>query len=168
MTEQNQEKDGDLERRARELARKIQEVSDEAARQDLQMQIDELKAEGNELKQNYETRIQELEQEINQLRSQGYTPIEHFATGPGIKSPYYQEYPYNRIAEIIVEQLGIDCAAIKPKSYFIDDLGADSLDTVELVMAFEEEFRLEIPDEDAEKLITVQKAMEYITNAIRK
>jgi len=60
-----------------------------------------------------------------------------------------------RIKEIIVEQLGVDEDQITPEASFIDDLGADSLDTVELVMAFEEEFDVEIPDEDAEKIRTV-------------
>lgn len=63
---------------------------------------------------------------------------------------------------IIVDRLGVDPNEITPEASFIDDLGADSLDTVELVMAFEEEFDLEIPDEDAEKLTTVGKAMEYL------
>lgn len=64
--------------------------------------------------------------------------------------------------EIIVDRLGVDPNEITPDASFIDDLGADSLDTVELIMAFEEEFDLEIPDEDAEKLTTVGKALEYL------
>lgn len=67
-----------------------------------------------------------------------------------------------RIKEIIVEQLGVDESQITPAASFIDDLGADSLDTVELVMAFEEEFDIEIPDEDAEKISTVSDAIEYL------
>ena len=67
-----------------------------------------------------------------------------------------------RIKEIIVEQLGVDEDQITPEASFIDDLGADSLDTVELVMAFEEEFDVEIPDEDAEKIRTVQDVMDYL------
>ena len=67
-----------------------------------------------------------------------------------------------RIKEIIVEQLGVDEEQITPDASFIDDLGADSLDTVELVMAFEEEFDVEIPDEDAEKIRTVQDVIEYL------
>jgi acyl carrier protein len=67
-----------------------------------------------------------------------------------------------KFQEIIVDRLGVDPAQITPEASFIDDLGADSLDTVELVMAFEEEFDIEIPDEDAEKLTTVGKAMEYL------
>jgi acyl carrier protein len=64
--------------------------------------------------------------------------------------------------EIIVDRLGVDPNEITPEASFIDDLGADSLDTVELVMAFEEEFDIEIPDEDAEKLTSVGKALEYL------
>ncbi|MDQ1327574.1 MAG: acyl carrier protein [Candidatus Poribacteria bacterium] len=67
-----------------------------------------------------------------------------------------------RIKEIIVEQLGVDEEQITPDASFIDDLGADSLDTVELVMAFEEEFDVEIPDEDAEKIRTVQDVIDYL------
>jgi acyl carrier protein len=67
-----------------------------------------------------------------------------------------------RVKQIIVEQLGVDEAEVTPKSSFVDDLGADSLDTVELVMAFEEAFDVEIPDEDAEKIRTVQDAVSYI------
>lgn len=67
-----------------------------------------------------------------------------------------------RIKEIIVEQLGVESDQITPDASFIDDLGADSLDTVELVMAFEEEFDIEIPDEDAEKLRTFRNIIEYM------
>lgn len=67
-----------------------------------------------------------------------------------------------RVKEIIVEQLGVDASEVTPEASFINDLGADSLDTVELVMALEEEFDLEIPDNEAEKLDTVGKAIEYI------
>ncbi len=67
-----------------------------------------------------------------------------------------------KFKEIIVDRLGVDPNEITPEASFVDDLGADSLDTVELVMAFEEEFDLEIPDDDAEKLTTVGKAMEYL------
>ena len=67
-----------------------------------------------------------------------------------------------KVKEIIVEQLGVDEGQITKESSFIDDLGADSLDTVELVMALEEEFDMEIPDEEAEKIITVGNAIEYI------
>lgn len=68
-----------------------------------------------------------------------------------------------RVKEIIVEQLGVDPAEVIPAASFINDLGADSLDTVELVMAFEEEFGIEIPDEEAEKIQSVGQAIEYIT-----
>jgi len=67
-----------------------------------------------------------------------------------------------RVKQIIVEQLGVDEAEVTPTASFVDDLGADSLDTVELVMAFEEAFDIEIPDEDAEKIRTVQDAVSYI------
>ncbi len=68
----------------------------------------------------------------------------------------------DKVNEIIVEQLGVDAGEVKDGASFIDDLGADSLDTVELVMAFEEEFDIEIPDEDAEKLNTVGDALKYL------
>ena len=68
-----------------------------------------------------------------------------------------------RIKEIIVEQLGVDESQITSDASFIDDLGADSLDTVELVMAFEEEFDIEIPDEDAEKIRTVRDVISYLS-----
>jgi acyl carrier protein len=67
-----------------------------------------------------------------------------------------------RVKSIIVDQLGVDEEEVTPAASFVDDLGADSLDTVELVMAFEEEFDIEIPDEDAEKITTVKEAIEYI------
>ena len=67
-----------------------------------------------------------------------------------------------RVKKIVIEHLGVEEAKVTDTASFIDDLGADSLDTVELVMAFEEEFDIEIPDEDAEKILTVGKAMEYI------
>jgi len=67
-----------------------------------------------------------------------------------------------KVKDIIVQQLGVDPEKVKLEASFVEDLGADSLDTVELVMAFEEEFDLEIPDDDAEKLTTVGKAMEYL------
>ncbi len=68
-----------------------------------------------------------------------------------------------RVKKIIVEQLGVDEAEVKNEASFVDDLGADSLDTVELVMALEEEFDTEIPDEEAEKITTVQAAIDYVT-----
>ncbi|MGA8103660.1 MAG: acyl carrier protein [Candidatus Acidiferrales bacterium] len=67
-----------------------------------------------------------------------------------------------RVKQIIVEQLGVDEGEVTPTASFVDDLGADSLDTVELVMAFEESFSIEIPDEDAEKIATVKDAVGYI------
>ena len=67
-----------------------------------------------------------------------------------------------KVKEIIVDQLGVDEKQLNSEASFIDDLGADSLDTVELVMALEEEFDVEIPDEDAEKIATVQDAIDYI------
>ena len=67
-----------------------------------------------------------------------------------------------KVTEIIVEQLGVKPEEVTPEASFVDDLGADSLDTVELVMAFEEEFGCEIPDEDAEKIQTVGDAVKYI------
>jgi acyl carrier protein len=67
-----------------------------------------------------------------------------------------------RVRKIVVEQLGVKEDEVSSESSFVDDLGADSLDTVELVMALEEEFETEIPDEDAEKITTVQQAVDYI------
>ncbi|WP_111656754.1 acyl carrier protein [Isoalcanivorax indicus] len=67
-----------------------------------------------------------------------------------------------RVSKIIVEQLGVKPEDVKPEASFVEDLGADSLDTVELVMALEEEFETEIPDEEAEKISTVQAAIDYV------
>ena len=67
-----------------------------------------------------------------------------------------------KVKQIIVEQLGVDEGEVTPSASFVDDLGADSLDTVELVMAFEEEFGCEIPDGDAEKIVTVKDAVSFI------
>ncbi len=67
-----------------------------------------------------------------------------------------------RVKKIVVEQLGVKEEEVTPDASFVDDLGADSLDTVELVMALEEEFGMEIPDEDAEKIIRIQDAIDYI------
>ena len=67
-----------------------------------------------------------------------------------------------KVKGIIVEQLGVQAEEVKPEASFVDDLGADSLDVVELVMAFEEEFGIEIPDEDAEKITRVKEAVSYI------
>jgi len=73
-----------------------------------------------------------------------------------------------RVKKIVAEQLGVNEADIKNESSFVDDLGADSLDTVELVMALEEEFECEIPDEEAEKITTVQQAVDYINSHLKK
>jgi acyl carrier protein len=73
-----------------------------------------------------------------------------------------------RVKQIIVEQLGVDEGEVTSTASFVDDLGADSLDTVELVMAFEEAFGIEIPDEDAEKIATVKDAVDYITKHGKK
>lgn len=67
-----------------------------------------------------------------------------------------------KVKQIIMDQLGVEATAVKPEASFVDDLGADSLDRVELVMALEEAFGVEIPDADAEKIVTVQDAVEYI------
>ncbi len=67
-----------------------------------------------------------------------------------------------RVTQIIVDQLGVESSEVMPEASFVDDLGADSLDRVELIMAFEENFDLEIPDDDAEKIVTVQNAISYI------
>jgi acyl carrier protein len=69
---------------------------------------------------------------------------------------------FEQVKSIVAEQLGVDEDAVKPEASFANDLGADSLDTVELVMALEEKFGVEIPDEDAEKIATVQNAVDYI------
>ena len=74
----------------------------------------------------------------------------------------------DKVKEIIVEQLGVNPDEITPEASFIDDLGADSLDTVELVMALEEGFEIEVPDEDAEKLTTVGGAIDYIQKNVKK
>ncbi|NOY88406.1 MAG: acyl carrier protein [FCB group bacterium] len=73
-----------------------------------------------------------------------------------------------RVKGIIVEQLGVETGQVTEKAKFVEDLGADSLDTVELVMALEEEFSIEIPDEDAEKIASVGDAIEYINNHIKE
>ena len=72
----------------------------------------------------------------------------------------------DKVKDIIVEQLGVNPEQVTPEASFIEDLGADSLDTVELVMAFEEEFGIEIPEEDAEKIATVQNAIDYISGQV--
>ena len=74
----------------------------------------------------------------------------------------------DRVKQIIVEQLGVDAAEVTPNAHFVNDLGADSLDTVELVMALEEEFDTEIPDEQAEKIQTVGQAIDYIEAKLKE
>lgn len=71
-----------------------------------------------------------------------------------------------KVKEIISKQLGVDQSEVTPDASFVEDLGADSLDTVELVMAFEEAFNIEIPDEDAEKIAKVKDAIDYIKNKL--
>ena len=73
---------------------------------------------------------------------------------------------YDKVKEIIIDKLGIDDGKITMDAKFIDDLGADSLDTVELIMQFEEEFGIEIPDEEAEGLLSVGQAVDYIKNKL--
>ncbi len=74
----------------------------------------------------------------------------------------------DNVKQIIVEQLGVKAEEVTPDASFIDDLGADSLDTVELVMALEEKFEIEIPDEDAEKMTTVGDAIKYLEEKVNK
>ncbi len=73
---------------------------------------------------------------------------------------------FTRVKKIVVDQLEVDEALVKPEANFADDLGADSLDTVELVMALEEEFDIEIPDEEAEKILTVSAAVDHISQKV--
>jgi len=70
----------------------------------------------------------------------------------------------NKVVEIVVDKLGVEQNKVTENAKFIDDLGADSLDTVELIMEFEDEFSIEIPDEDAEKILSVKEAVDYIDN----
>jgi len=74
---------------------------------------------------------------------------------------------FDKVRETIVEQLGVDETEVTPTANFVDDLGADSLDTVELVMAFEEKFEISIGDEDAEKIRTVQDAVDYLRRKVK-
>ena len=69
---------------------------------------------------------------------------------------------FDKVKDVIIDKLGVEEESIKSEAHFVDDLGADSLDTVELIMEFEEEFSIEIPDDDAEKITTVGSAVEYI------
>ena len=77
-----------------------------------------------------------------------------------------QQETFERVKKIVAEQLGVDPGEVTPGANFANDLGADSLDTVELVMALEEEFDIEIPDEAAEKMMTVQEAVDYINEKV--
>ncbi|HAZ48027.1 MAG TPA: acyl carrier protein [Cyanobacteria bacterium UBA11369] len=77
-----------------------------------------------------------------------------------------QQDTFDRVQKIVAEQLGVDAAEVVPQANFANDLGADSLDTVELVMALEEEFDIEIPDDAAEKMMTVQEAVDYINGKV--
>jgi acyl carrier protein len=79
-----------------------------------------------------------------------------------------QPHTFEKVKKTVAEQLSVEPEKIHPDANFIDDLGADSLDLVELVMAFEEEFDIEIPDEAAEKILTVQDAVDYINNKQEK
>ena len=74
---------------------------------------------------------------------------------------------FERVKKIIIAQLDVDDSQVTLDSSFVDDLGADSLDVVELIMALEQEFNIEIPDEDAEKIVTVNDAVQYVTNNIK-
>ena len=73
---------------------------------------------------------------------------------------------FDKIKEIVIDKLGVEEAKVTVDAKFIDDLGADSLDTVELIMQFEEEFGIEIPDDDAENLLSVKQAVDYITDKL--
>jgi len=73
---------------------------------------------------------------------------------------------YDKVKEVIIDKLGVDEDAIKTDAHFVNDLGADSLDTVELIMEFEEEFGIEIPDDDAENITTVGSAVDYIEKVL--
>lgn len=77
-----------------------------------------------------------------------------------------QQDTFERVQKIVAEQLGVEPNEVTPQANFANDLGADSLDTVELVMALEEEFEIEIPDEAAEKMMTVQEAVDYINDKV--
>lgn len=78
-----------------------------------------------------------------------------------------QETTLEKVQKIVVEQLGVDASEVKPEASFVEDLGADSLDTVELVMALEDTFGIEIPDEAAEQIATVQAAVDHINEKVK-
>jgi acyl carrier protein len=88
--------------------------------------------------------------------------------GRSTKTRRFKMVVENKVKKIIVDQLGVTEEEVKSEASFVDDLGADSLDTVEMVMAFEEEFNIEIPDEDAEKIKTVKDAVDYISKKAAK
>lgn len=88
--------------------------------------------------------------------------------GCNLNERIVMENTEQRVKKIVAEQLGVNEADVKNESSFVDDLGADSLDTVELVMALEEEFECEIPDEEAEKITTVNQAVSYISSHVNK
>jgi acyl carrier protein len=90
------------------------------------------------------------------------TPARNRTRDPKLRNEENMAAVDEKVKQIIVEQLGVDEGEVTPSASFVDDLGADSLDTVELVMAFEEAFDIEIPDEDAEKIRTVSDAVDYI------
>ena len=73
---------------------------------------------------------------------------------------------FDKVKEVIIDKLGVDESAINEEAHFVNDLGADSLDTVELIMEFEEEFGIEIPDEEAENLHSIGQAVDYISNQL--
>ena len=73
---------------------------------------------------------------------------------------------FDKVKDVIIDKLGVEESAIKEDAHFVDDLGADSLDTVELIMEFEEEFGIEIPDEEAEGLLSVGQVVDYVTNKL--
>jgi acyl carrier protein len=102
--------------------------------------------------------------ELKGSRDRGIRQQPRRSAGAGGKMPSVDE----RVKQIIVEQLGVDEGEVTPTASFVDDLGADSLDVVELVMAFEEAFGIEIPDEDAEKIATVKDAVAYIEKHSKK
>lgn len=105
--------------------------------------------------------------ECGAVRTGNVTNTRSASGSPRSLAIYAEEHPQmstveERVKQIVVEQLGVKEEEVSPDSSFVDDLGADSLDTVELVMALEEEFNCEIPDEEAEKITTVQEAISYI------